>query len=173
MTAAADSPGLPEAGYVLATPARNELAALPGLIATMEAQRAKPLVWLIVDDGSDDGSRQWLEQAAARIDWLSVVPAPEAANEYLGAHIARLKRFGMEQAIARARAMGLRPACAGILDIVGPRPRALVRRALSARGFAAGSDAVLSRRMPGGDGRMATLAQLRLDRQRQGASTGL
>lgn len=116
MTVTPDGPGPREAGYVLATPARNELAALPGLIATMEAQRARPLLWLIVDDGSDDGSRQWLETAAARIDWLAVVSAPEAANEYLGAHIARLKRFGLEQAIARARAAGLRPACAGILD---------------------------------------------------------
>lgn len=108
--------GLTERGYVLATPARNEIAALPGLIATMEAQREKPLVWLIVDDGSDDGSREWLTRESLRLGWLSVVPAPEAADEYLGAHIARLKRFGLERAIAIAHARGQHPACAGILD---------------------------------------------------------
>lgn len=116
MATAPDGATLRQGGYVLATPARNELTTLPGLIATMEAQRAKPLVWLIVDDGSDDGSREWLERAARRIGWLSVVSAPEAANEYLGAHIARLKRFGLEQAIALARAAGHHPAHAGILD---------------------------------------------------------
>jgi len=110
--------GSPESqwGYVLTTPARNEREALPALLAGMQAQELRPLVWLIVDDGSDDGSRQWLEQARAGCDFLEIAQAPEAADEYLGAHVARIKRWGLEQALARARRRGLTPRCAGVLD---------------------------------------------------------
>jgi glycosyltransferase involved in cell wall biosynthesis len=103
-------------GYVLTTPARNEREALPALLASMQAQELRPLLWLVVDDGSDDGSREWLEQARQGCDFLEVASAPEAANEYLGAHVARIKRWGLEQAISRARARGHTPHCAGVLD---------------------------------------------------------
>ena len=63
-------------GYVLTTPARNEREALPALLAGMQAQELRPLLWLIVDDGSDDGSRQWLEQARA----ISALAGPEHAR---------------------------------------------------------------------------------------------
>ena len=103
-------------GYVLTTPARNEMAALPALLATVQAQEQPPLVWLVVDDGSTDGSREWLEAARERCGFLDVAAAPEAADEYLGAHVARIKRWGLEQALQRARARGLEPRCAGVLD---------------------------------------------------------
>jgi poly-beta-1,6-N-acetyl-D-glucosamine synthase len=109
------SPKAPE-GYVLTTPARNEREGLPALIETMAAQSAPPLLWLVVDDGSDDGSREWLEATCARYPYLEVASAPEAADEYLGAHVARIKRWGLEQAIVRARARGTDPAYAGVLD---------------------------------------------------------
>jgi biofilm PGA synthesis N-glycosyltransferase PgaC len=103
-------------GYVLATPARNEREGLPALVETVSAQSELPLLWLVVDDGSDDGSREWLEAARARHPYLEVATSPEAADEYLGAHIARIKRWGLEQAILRARARGHEPAYAGVLD---------------------------------------------------------
>lgn len=103
-------------GYVLTTPARNELEGLPALLATLEAQELAPLVWVIVDDGSTDGSREWLERAAESSPFLEVISAPEAADEYLGAHVARIKRWGLEQALSRARERGLRADYAGVLD---------------------------------------------------------
>jgi biofilm PGA synthesis N-glycosyltransferase PgaC len=109
-------PGPNLSGYVLATPVRNELAGLPALVATLSAQHDRPLVWVIVDDGSDDGSREWLEAAAQSSPWLEVVSAPESAHEYLGGHIARIKRWGLERAIESAREKGYSPAFAGVLD---------------------------------------------------------
>jgi biofilm PGA synthesis N-glycosyltransferase PgaC len=106
----------PRTGYVLATPARNEREGLPALLETVAAQSLLPLVWVVVDDGSDDGSREYLAAARERYPFLVVEAAPEAADEYLGAHIARIKRWGLERAIARARERGHEPACAGVLD---------------------------------------------------------
>ena len=114
-SAAAEASRIPS-GYVLTTPARNELGGLPSLVASVDAQQVKPLVWLIVDDGSNDGSREWLERAAATSPYLAVVSAPEAADEYLGAHVARIKRWGLEQAILRATERGHTPGYAGVLD---------------------------------------------------------
>jgi biofilm PGA synthesis N-glycosyltransferase PgaC len=111
-----DLSAAPPSGYVLATPARNEREGLPALLETVAAQSELPLLWLVVDDGSDDGSREWLEAACARYPYLEVASSPEAADEYLGAHIARIKRWGLEQAILRARARGHQPAYAGVLD---------------------------------------------------------
>ena len=99
------------ARYVLTTPVRDEIDHLPDLLATLEAQELRPLRWLVVDDGSTDGSLAWLRERAAERDWMEVVVAPEPGTEYLGAHVAKVKRFGLE----RARE-GLDAGFAGVLD---------------------------------------------------------
>lgn len=103
-------------GYVLATPVFNEIEALPGLLECIEAQTLRPTLWVVVDDGSTDGSREWLEEKARSRPWLVVEGSPEPANEYLGAHVARIKRWGLERAIAQAEARGVEVAYGGILD---------------------------------------------------------
>ena len=45
-----------EGNYVLVTPIKNEEANLPGLIDSIENQDLKPILWVIVDDSSDDSS---------------------------------------------------------------------------------------------------------------------
>ncbi len=102
--------------YVLATPVRNEREQLPALLATLEAQTVRPSRWVVVDDSSDDGSFEWLEEAAADRLWMEVRRAPEAATEYLGAHVARIKRWGLEQALESERSVGERADAAGVLD---------------------------------------------------------
>lgn len=117
MTRAASAPRRDEArGYVLATPVRNERAALPALLSAVKGQLTRPLIWVIVDDGSDDGSREWLAEATRDLPWVVLEAAPESADEYLGGHIARIKRFGMQRALELARARGHHPLCAGVLD---------------------------------------------------------
>lgn len=102
--------------YVLATPVFNEMNVLPGLLASIEQQTQLPVVWLVVDDSSKDGSLQWLQQAAQSRDWLVVLPSPEQADEYLGAHVARIKRWGMEQALRISDERGQPGQLAGIID---------------------------------------------------------
>ena len=106
----------PEPRYVLATPVRNEREILPDLVQSIADQEIQPAVWVIVDDGSDDGSRQWLEKRAERLPFLQVCASPESATEYLGGHIARIKRWGLEQALAEAARRGYDVEFAGVLD---------------------------------------------------------
>jgi glycosyltransferase involved in cell wall biosynthesis len=103
--------------YVLTTPLRNERDALPDLVASIDAQTVRPRLWLLIDDGSTDGSREFLDEAAATRPFLRVVASPEAPDEYLGHHIARIKRFGLDevQRIDEAES-GAAAAFAGVLD---------------------------------------------------------
>ncbi len=118
--------------YVLATPVRNERAILPDLVQSLASQELPPAVWVVVDDGSDDGSREWLDEQAARLPFLRVHAAPEAAEEYLGGHIARIKRWGLEQALAEAQREQLAVACAGVLDADVALPPSHYRELLEA-----------------------------------------
>lgn len=102
--------------YVLCTPMRNERQLLPELLATVRAQSVLPAMWLIVDDHSTDGSREWLEREARDLNWVAVAEAPEDAHEYLGGHIARIKSWGLSQAVGRALERGQPPRFCGILD---------------------------------------------------------
>jgi len=58
---------------VVISPARDEERTLARTIAAMEAQTHPPLRWIVVDDGSSDGTPEILAEAARRIPWLQVV----------------------------------------------------------------------------------------------------
>lgn len=58
-------------------PCRNEIDNLPAVLAGIEAQSLPPLEVLAVDGRSTDGSREWLELAAAARPWLRVLDNPE------------------------------------------------------------------------------------------------
>jgi glycosyltransferase involved in cell wall biosynthesis len=60
-------------GYALVTPARNERANLERLAGCVVAQSERPVAWVIVDDGSDDGSGELLAGLADRHDWIHVL----------------------------------------------------------------------------------------------------
>ena len=102
--------------YVVTSPVYNEIAHLPELLEGLAKQTNPPLLWLVVDDGSEDGSREWLEAAALEHPWLLVRDAPEKAEEYLGAHIARIKRWGLVQVLEEAERRALAPTMVGVLD---------------------------------------------------------
>lgn len=59
-------------GYALVTPARNERANLERLAGAVVAQTLQPVAWVIVDDGSDDGSAELLAALTAQHDWIRV-----------------------------------------------------------------------------------------------------
>jgi biofilm PGA synthesis N-glycosyltransferase PgaC len=59
--------------YALITPARNEVGNLPRLTAAILAQTHRPLAWVIVDDGSDDGTTELVRDLAAEHPWVELL----------------------------------------------------------------------------------------------------
>lgn len=67
--------GLPT--YAVVSPVRDEAEFLAGTIESIVAQTHRPAEWIIVDDGSTDGTREIAERYAAEHDWIRVVSAEQ------------------------------------------------------------------------------------------------
>ena len=63
--------------YVLVTPARNEEAFIEQTIASVVEQTIQPVRWIIVSDGSTDGTDEIVLQHLARHPWIELVRMPE------------------------------------------------------------------------------------------------
>lgn len=65
--------GRAHARYVVVTPARNEAHHLEATISAMKSQTVRPERWVIVDDGSTDGTTGIAQGAANAEHWIEVV----------------------------------------------------------------------------------------------------
>lgn len=63
--------------YVLITPARNEAQFIELTIRSVVAQTVLPIRWVIVSDGSTDGTDEIVEKHAADHPWVELVRMPE------------------------------------------------------------------------------------------------
>ena len=63
--------------YVLISPARNEAAFIEKTIQSMVAQTYLPLRWVIVSDGSTDGTDEIVKQYLPNYPWMELVRMPE------------------------------------------------------------------------------------------------
>ncbi|MGA8407861.1 MAG: glycosyltransferase family 2 protein [Candidatus Acidiferrales bacterium] len=63
--------------YVLITPARNEAEFLERTIQSVVVQTIRPTKWIIVSDGSTDGTDEIVEKYAAVHPWIELVQMPE------------------------------------------------------------------------------------------------
>jgi biofilm PGA synthesis N-glycosyltransferase PgaC len=60
---------------LVVSPVRNEAAHLERVVAAMAAQTRPPDEWIVVDDGSDDGTAELLGSLAPRVPFMRVVSA--------------------------------------------------------------------------------------------------
>jgi glycosyltransferase involved in cell wall biosynthesis len=63
--------------YVLITPARNEAQSIELCLRSMVSQTARPVKWVIVSDGSTDGTDDIVLRYAAENPWIQLVRMPE------------------------------------------------------------------------------------------------
>lgn len=71
--------------YVLVTPARNEEAFIGNTIRSVIAQSVRPLRWVIVSDGSTDGTDDIVRSYAAENPWIELVRMPERRDRQFAA----------------------------------------------------------------------------------------
>lgn len=63
--------------YVLITPARNEAAVIELTLRAVVAQTLKPIKWVIVSDGSTDGTDEIVARYLAENAWIELIRLPE------------------------------------------------------------------------------------------------
>jgi glycosyltransferase involved in cell wall biosynthesis len=71
--------------YVLITPARNEQELIEATIQTMIAQTHLPSKWVIVSDGSTDGTDDIINRYAKDHPWIELMRMPERRERNFGA----------------------------------------------------------------------------------------
>jgi len=86
--------------YILVTPAKNEEVFIPDLISSIKKQSIKPILWVIVDDGSVDETTQIIDTEAAKTGWIEVIRLSSGTRRR-GQHYAYVCKQGFDYAIDR------------------------------------------------------------------------
>lgn len=73
--------------YVVVTPARNEAKFIELTIQAVIAQTVLPLKWLIVSDGSTDGTDDIVRKHAAQHEWIELVRMPQRAERHFAGKV--------------------------------------------------------------------------------------
>lgn len=73
--------------YVLVTPARNEAAFIELTIKSVVAQTVKPLIWVIVSDGSTDGTDDIVKKYTVDHPWIELLRMPERSERHFAGKV--------------------------------------------------------------------------------------
>src|SRR5579864_8080526 len=73
--------------YVLITPARNEAALIEQTIQSVVSQTVLPRKWVIVSDGSTDGTDDIVKIYLGRHPWMELVRMPEHRDRHFAAKV--------------------------------------------------------------------------------------
>lgn len=68
--------------YVLVTPARNEAQFIESTIKSVVAQTVRPLKWVIVSDGSTDGTDDIVSRYCVKYEWIELLRMPERKGRH-------------------------------------------------------------------------------------------
>src|SRR5579863_9572585 len=71
--------------YALVTPARNEADLIEQTIRSVVAQTVPPGKWVIVSDGSTDGTDEIVKRYASQYSWIELVRMPERRDRQFAA----------------------------------------------------------------------------------------
>jgi biofilm PGA synthesis N-glycosyltransferase PgaC len=73
--------------YVLITPARNEARLIELTIKSVVAQTARPTKWVIVSDGSTDGTDDIVRKYTADYPWIELLRMPERRERHFSGKV--------------------------------------------------------------------------------------
>jgi GT2 family glycosyltransferase len=84
-TADANRSGDGRLKYVLVTPARNEATFIEQTIQSVVSQTVPPVKWVVVSDGSTDGTDEIVSAYATKYPWLELLRMPDrTARDFAG-----------------------------------------------------------------------------------------
>ena len=95
--------------YVLITPARNEAQFIELTLQSMAAQSYPPVKWVIVSDGSTDGTDDIVRKYAVDHPWIDLLRMPERTERHFAGKVHAFRA-------GYARAKDLNPDVVGNLD---------------------------------------------------------
>src|SRR5271157_3606003 len=73
--------------YVLITAARDEAEFIERTIRSVVSQAVRPLKWVIVSDGSTDGTDDIVSKYAAEYPWIELVRMPERRDRHFAGKV--------------------------------------------------------------------------------------
>jgi poly-beta-1,6-N-acetyl-D-glucosamine synthase len=73
--------------YVIITPARNEVEFIELTLKSVVAQTIPPLKWVIVSDGSTDGTDDIVSRYAALYPWIELLRVPERKERHFAGKV--------------------------------------------------------------------------------------
>jgi glycosyltransferase involved in cell wall biosynthesis len=95
--------------YAIVTPAHNEAVNLERLRASLAAQTLRPDAWVVVENGSTDGTLDVASSLAAQEPWIHVRSIPGSTTSDRGAPIVRAIHEGVD-------AVGAGPDVVAVVD---------------------------------------------------------
>jgi poly-beta-1,6-N-acetyl-D-glucosamine synthase len=95
--------------YVLITPARNEAKFIELTLKSMVAQTVRPRKWVIVSDGSTDGTDEIVKRYTSEHSWIELVRMAQRRERHFAGKVHAFNA-------GRARVMGLEFGVIGNLD---------------------------------------------------------
>ncbi|MBN1970699.1 MAG: glycosyltransferase [Candidatus Delongbacteria bacterium] len=102
--------------YLLVTPVKNEISNLEKLFSSILEQTIKPILWLILDDGSSDGSTEVILKMAKEHSFISYIILPPKNKRDLFWRYHKIMKFGFEKIVEIAKDKNLNWDYIGVLD---------------------------------------------------------
>jgi biofilm PGA synthesis N-glycosyltransferase PgaC len=84
----------PDRRYCLITPCRDEAAYARQTIESVAGQTLPPALWVIVDDGSTDGTAEIVEEYAASLPYIRLIRRPDRGHRRVGGGVVQAFNVG-------------------------------------------------------------------------------
>ena len=75
--------------YAIVSPVKDEASRLGATAESIERQTLRPAQWVIVDDGSTDGTRELAQQLAGAHDWITAIDSGADGERSRGGRVVR------------------------------------------------------------------------------------